>query len=132
MLGESRFAVHGALIEMPFDIRTAASRSRGSVRGRAFDWIIATLFFAKNRRDTEMVERRSMAGIAVPLPPLSGTIAFELRKNPGKVTLVDEAAHQSNVRQFEPVSEQQLPSPLQPPSDQPLVGRYASRLAEGT
>jgi hypothetical protein len=73
-----------------------------------------------------------MAGIAVPLPPLSGTIAFELRKNPGEVALVDEAAHQSDVRQFEPVSEQQLPSPLQPPSDQPLVGRYARRLAEGT
>ena len=71
-----------------------------------------------------------MAGIAVPLPPLSGTIAFELRKNPREVTLVDEAAHQSDVRQFESISEQQLPSPLESFSNQPLVRRYARRLAE--
>jgi len=51
-------------------------------------------------------------GLTIPLPPPSGAVAFELRKNPGEVALVDKAAHQSNVRQFEPVSEQQLPSPL--------------------
>ena len=73
---------------------------------------------------------RSPAGLTIPLPPPSGAVAFELRKNPGEVALVDKAAHQSNVRQFEPVSEQQLPSPLDSFSNQPLVGRYARRLAE--
>jgi hypothetical protein len=66
----------------------------------------------------------------VPLPPPSRTIAFELRKNPGEVALVDEAAYQRDVRQSESVSEQQLPTPLDSFSNQPLVGRYARRLAE--
>lgn len=52
------------------------------------------------------------AGLAVPLPPPSGTIAFELRENPGEVALVDETAHQSDVCQSEPVSQQQLASPF--------------------
>jgi hypothetical protein len=66
----------------------------------------------------------------VPLPPPSGAVAFELRKNPSEMALVDEAAHQGDVRQSEPVSEQQLPSPLDSFSNQPLVRRYARRLAE--
>src|SRR5882757_2386124 len=41
MLGESRLAVHGALIEMASDIRTAASRCQRSAKEEAFDWIIA-------------------------------------------------------------------------------------------
>jgi hypothetical protein len=48
MLGESRFAVHGALVELASDIRTAASRRQASAKEEAFDWIIATLFFLKN------------------------------------------------------------------------------------
>jgi hypothetical protein len=48
MLGESRLALHGALVEMASDIRTAASRRQGSAKEEAFDWIIATLFLLKN------------------------------------------------------------------------------------
>src|SRR5712664_2551580 len=48
MLGESRLADHGALVERASDIRTAASRRRASVSQRAFDWIIATSSFLKN------------------------------------------------------------------------------------
>ena len=68
----------------------------------------------------------------MPLPPLSGTGAFELGKNPREMALVDEAAHERDISQFEPVSEQQLPGPLDPSSDQPLVRGHARRLAEGT
>jgi hypothetical protein len=46
------------------------------------------------------------AGFTVPLSPPSGAVAFEFRKNPAEVALVDEAAHKGNVRQSEPVSEQ--------------------------
>src|SRR5258707_8778271 len=46
------------------------------------------------------------------------------------MALVNEAAYESNVGQSEPVSEQQLPSPLDSFSNQPLVRRYARRLAE--
>ena len=66
----------------------------------------------------------------MPLPPPSGAVTFEFRKNSGEMALVDEAAHQSDVRQSEPISEQQLPSPLDSFSNQPLVRRYARRLAE--
>jgi hypothetical protein len=65
------------------------------------------------------------------LSPPSRTIAFELRKHPGEVTLIDEAAYQGDVRQSKPVSEQQLSRLLDPSSDHPLVRRYACRLAEG-
>ena len=88
------------------------------------------VFFKKLTRYLNGGNARLLAGLTVPLPPPSGAIAFELRKNPGEVALVDEAAHQSDVCQSEPVSEQQLPSPLDSFSNQPLVRRYARRLAE--
>jgi hypothetical protein len=76
-----------------------------------------------------MVERRLAGGFTVSLPPSSGAVTFEFRKNPAEMALVDEAAYQSNVCQLQPVSEQQLPSPLDSFSNQPLVWRYIRRLA---
>jgi hypothetical protein len=66
----------------------------------------------------------------VPLPPPSGAVTFQFRKNPAEMALVNEATYQSNVGQSEPVSEQQLPSALDSFSDQPLVRRYARRPSE--
>ena len=88
------------------------------------------VFFKKLTRYLNGRNARLPAGLTVPLPPPSGAVTFEFRKNPGEMALVDEAAHQSNVGQSEPVSEQQLPSPLDSFSNQPLVRRYARRLAE--
>ena len=64
------------------------------------------VFFKKLTATPEWWNGPLLAGPAVPLPPPSGAFAFELRKNPGEVALVDEAAHQGDVRQSEPVSEQ--------------------------
>jgi hypothetical protein len=88
------------------------------------------VFFKKLTRNLNGGNARLLAGLTVPLPPPSGAVTFEFRKNPGEMTLVNEAAHESNVRQSEPVPEQQLPSPLDSFSNQPLVRRYARRLAE--
>jgi hypothetical protein len=66
----------------------------------------------------------------VPLSPPSGAVTFKFRKNPGEMALVDEAAYESDVRQAQPVSKQQSPGPFYPFSNQPLVRRYARRLAE--
>jgi hypothetical protein len=70
------------------------------------------------------------AGFTVALAPPSGAIAFELRKNPAEMALVDETAYESNLRQPKPVSEQQSSRLFYPFSDQPLMRGYAHRLAE--
>ena len=68
--------------------------------------------------------------LTVPLPPSSGAVTFKFGEDPGEVALVNEAAYEGDVRQSEPVSEQQLPSSFDSFSNQPLVRRYARRLAE--
>jgi hypothetical protein len=90
------------------------------------------VFFKKLTRRMDSRTSRSPARFAIQPPPPSGGLTFELRKNPREVALVDEAAHQSNVRQPEPVSEQQTPSSFNPFFNQPLMRRYACRLAEST
>ena len=49
MLGESRLAVHGALVEA--GVRTAASRRQRSAEKSHLDWTIVTLSLLKNRRE---------------------------------------------------------------------------------
>jgi len=88
------------------------------------------VFFKKLTRYLNGGNARLPAGLTVPLPPPSGAVTFDFRKNPGEMALVNKAAYESNVRQSEPVSEQQLSSPLDSFSNQPLVRRYASCLAE--
>jgi hypothetical protein len=88
------------------------------------------VFFKKPTRCLNGGNARLPAGLTEPLPPPSGAVTFEFRKNPGEMALVNEAAYESNVRQPQPVSEQQLPSPLDSFSNQPLVRRCARRLAE--
>jgi hypothetical protein len=51
MLGESRFAVHGVLVEAAFWIKRLRLDGKDRPGEGSLDWTIATLFFLKNRRD---------------------------------------------------------------------------------